>query len=74
MVVFDKRIYIYFRGLDIKTWEKEAHENEVVNLQNQLGQIINSAVGGRLSPDQERRANRIRKTLKKLGAKSNRYY
>jgi len=72
MLIFDKRIHAYFKGLDVKKFEQEAHDNEIVNLQNQLGQIINSAVGGRLSRDQELRADKIRRRLRKLGARESR--
>lgn len=66
MIVFDKRVAAYFRGLDVKQWENENYQSEVVSLQNQLSDITRAAQAGPLSRDQEERRIKIARRLRKL--------
>lgn len=62
MLILDKRIHAYFRGLDIKRFEQDAHENEIANLQIELRRLI--TMGG-ATPSQEIK-NQIRKMQRRI--------
>ncbi|MBI2629382.1 hypothetical protein HYW74_04840 [Candidatus Pacearchaeota archaeon] len=66
MLVFDKSVHAYFRGLEMKEFEKQTYEAEVANLQRELFQLAQSGASG---PQIDARTNRIKRRLRHLGAK-----
>ncbi|MEM3122382.1 MAG: hypothetical protein QXH60_02995, partial [Candidatus Pacearchaeota archaeon] len=68
MLLFDRRIHAYFSGMNIKEFERVSIENEIANLQADLHRIMVNA-GPSPSPEQKRTIERIRKRLRRLGAR-----
>ncbi len=66
MLIFDKTVHAYFRGLEIREFEKQTYEAEVANLQRELAQLAQSGVS---SPQIDARKQRIQRRLRHLGSK-----
>ncbi|MEK6890839.1 MAG: hypothetical protein AABX03_01750 [Nanoarchaeota archaeon] len=66
MLFFDKSIHHYFKGGDVKKWEKDNYQAEIVSLQNQIADITRASQSGPLSRDQESRRRKISRRLRKL--------
>lgn len=68
MLAFDKSIHAYFRGQDIRQFERVAIESQIANLQADLNRLLRES-GPAPSPEQRRTIERIRRRLRNLGAK-----
>ena len=68
MLIFDRRVHAYFRGADMKRFERVSVENEIANLQADLHRIMVNA-GPSPSPEQKRTMERIRRRIRHLGGR-----
>ena len=68
MVIFDRTIHAYFKGADIRKFEKVSFENQIANLQSDLNYQLRNA-GPSPSPEQRRTIERIRRRLRHLGGR-----
>jgi hypothetical protein len=66
VILTDKSINAYFRGMEISKFEQDSWNNEIANLQAELARITNS---GAMSPQIDLRVRQIQRRLRKLGAK-----